>query len=79
MRIGGGASTIRQYLRARLVDEMHLAIAPVVLGWGEALLAGIDLPALGYSVQSTCSTEAAMHLVVGREKPAADADNPDVK
>src|SRR5688572_30275582 len=49
VRIGGGVATIRQYLQARLVDEMHLAITPVLLGSGEHLLAGLDLPALGYA------------------------------
>lgn len=48
VRIGGGAATIRQYLRARLVDELHLAVSPVLLGRGEALFAGLDLDALGY-------------------------------
>ena len=48
IRLGGGAATIRQYLRAGLIDEMHFAIAPVLLGSGEDLLADIDLPKLGY-------------------------------
>jgi dihydrofolate reductase len=48
VRLGGGVATIRQYLRARLIDELHLAISPVVLGQGEHLLGGLDLPALGY-------------------------------
>ena len=65
-RIGGGAATIRQYLRAGLLDEMHLAVSPVLLGQGEPLLEGIDLPALGYSVKEHVVTEAAMHLVVAR-------------
>src|SRR5262249_34246272 len=47
IRLGGGVDTIRQYLRAGLIDEMHLAIAPVLLGSGEHLLAGLDLPKLG--------------------------------
>src|SRR5574342_461506 len=47
VRLGGGAATIRQYLQARLVDEMHFAITPVLLGSGESLLGGLDLPALG--------------------------------
>ena len=50
IRVGGGAATIRQYLQARLVDEMHLAVAPILLGSGEHLLAGLDLPALGYRI-----------------------------
>jgi dihydrofolate reductase len=66
VRIGGGAATIRQYLQAGLIDEMHLAISPILLGQGEPLLAGIDLPALGYRVTEHVSTEAAMHLVVSR-------------
>ena len=48
IRVGGGAATIRQYLAARLIDEMHFAISPVLLGGGEPLFAGLDLPALGY-------------------------------
>ena len=48
IRLGGGVSTVRQYLQARLVDEMHLAMSPIVLGAGEHLFHGIDLPALGY-------------------------------
>jgi dihydrofolate reductase len=63
IRVGGGVETIRQYLRARLVDEMHLAISPVLLGSGEHLLTGLDLPALGYQVVEHASSEAAMHLV----------------
>ena len=66
MRIGGGAATIRQYLQAGLLDEIHLAISPILLGQGEPLLEGIDLPALGYRVKEHVSTERAMHLVVGR-------------
>ena len=66
MRIGGGAGTIRQYLRAGLLDEMHLALSPILLGQGEPLFEGIDLPALGYTMKEHVSTEAAMHLVIGR-------------
>lgn len=66
VRIGGGAATIRQYLQAGLLEEMHLAISPILLGQGEPLLEGIDLPALGYRVKEHVSTETAMHLVVGR-------------
>jgi dihydrofolate reductase len=64
IRIGGGASTIRQYLQAGLVDEMHLAIAPKLLGSGEHLLIGIDLPKLGYHVSEYAPTPAATHIVV---------------
>ena len=66
VRIGGGAATVRQYLRARLIDEMHLAISPILLGAGEPLFEGIDLPALGYRVKEHASTGAAMHLIVER-------------
>ncbi len=66
VRIGGGAATIRQYLRAGLIDEMHLAISPVLLGRGEPLFEGVDLTALGYRVEEHVSTEAALHLVVRR-------------
>ncbi len=66
VRLGGGVSTIRQYLRASLVDEMHLAIAPVLLGAGEQLLAGIDLPALGYQLTEHVPSAAATHVVLMR-------------
>ena len=62
VRIGGGVATIRQYLQAGLIDEMHLAISPILLGNGEALFGGIDLRALGYSVNEHASTGSAMHL-----------------
>ena len=48
VRVGGGVATIRQYLRERLIDELHLALRPVLLGSGEHLMGGLDLPALGY-------------------------------
>ena len=57
-------STVRQYLQAGLVDEMHLAISPVLLGSGEALLTGIDLPALGFKVTEHVPTQAATHVVL---------------
>ncbi|WP_198117299.1 dihydrofolate reductase family protein [Massilia rhizosphaerae] len=66
VRLGGGVSTIRQYLQAGLVDEMHLAISPVLLGTGEALLAGIDLPALGFRCTEHVPTAAATHVVLSR-------------
>jgi dihydrofolate reductase len=64
VRLGGGVATIRQYLQAGLIDEMHLAIAPKLLGRGEALLAGIDLQALGYACTQHASTPSAMHVVL---------------
>ena len=66
VRVGGGVATIRQYLTAGLIDEMHIAISPVLLGRGEHLLAGIDLPALGYRVAKRVATDAATHVVLSR-------------
>lgn len=68
IRLGGEVSTIRQYLQAGLVDEMHLAIAPVLLGSGEHLLTGFDLPALGYTCSQHVASEKATHIVVSRQK-----------
>jgi dihydrofolate reductase len=64
VRLGGGVATIRQYLQAGLVDEMHLAMAPALLGAGEPLLAGLDLPRLGYQRTEHVLTPKAMHMVV---------------
>lgn len=64
IRLGGGVATIRQYLRARLVDELHLAISPTLIGSGENLLAGVDLTGLGYKCTEHVSTENAMHVVI---------------
>ena len=66
VKIGGGASTVRQFLRAGHVDEMHLALAPVVLGQGEALFEGVDLRALGYRTVEHVATERATHIVLAR-------------
>jgi dihydrofolate reductase len=70
VRIGGGVSTIRQYLQAGLVDEMHLAISPVLLGSGEHLLSGLDLRALGYKVAEHTPSDAAMHVALTRSAGA---------
>jgi dihydrofolate reductase len=67
VRIGGGVATVRQYLEARLVDEMHLAIAPVLLGSGECLLQDLDMPALGYRCVEHVGTPRASHVVLRRE------------
>ena len=64
VRIGGGVSTVRQFLQARLIDEMHLAWRPVLLGAGENLWNGLDLPALGYEVAETIAGERATHVIV---------------
>jgi|ERR1022692_4713714 dihydrofolate reductase len=63
IRLGGGVATIRQYLRAGLIDEMHLAIAPILLGSGEHLLSDIDLPKLGYQLSEHVATANATHVV----------------
>jgi dihydrofolate reductase len=67
VRIGGGASTIQQYLRAGLIDEMHFAISPVVVGSGERLFEGVDLRASGYRCVQHAASEKATHVVLRRE------------
>ena len=64
VRLGGGVSTIRQYLNAGLVDEMHFAISPILLGSGESLFAGIDLLKLGYRVSDHVPTDKATHITL---------------
>jgi dihydrofolate reductase len=64
IRLGGGVSTIRQYLRERLIDEIHIAISPIILGSGEHLFSGIDLLALGYQCTEHMSSEHATHLII---------------
>jgi dihydrofolate reductase len=64
VRVGGGVDTIRQYLQPGLIDEMHLAVAPVLLGRGENLFTGLDLPQLGYRVTERAATDHATHVVV---------------
>jgi dihydrofolate reductase len=66
VRVGGGVSTIRQYLRAALIDELHLVIRPVVLGSGESLFDGIDMPALGYERAKYVVGERATHIFLRR-------------
>jgi len=68
IRLGGGVATIRQYLRAGLIDEMHLAIAPVLLGSGEHLLAGIDVSKLGYRCTEHVPTSNATHVVLTKTR-----------
>ncbi|MBI5792894.1 MAG: dihydrofolate reductase family protein [Rhodocyclales bacterium] len=67
VRLGGGVNVIQQFLRQRLIDEMHLAIAPVFLGSGERLYDGIDLPALGYACTSHVVSPLATHVVFARQ------------
>jgi dihydrofolate reductase len=66
VRIGGGVSTIRQYLSLNLIDEMHLALSPVLLGEGEHLFSGINLPKLGLAPVKTIAGENATHLFIAK-------------
>jgi dihydrofolate reductase len=66
VRVGGGVATVRQYLQAGLVDEMHLALAPTLLGRGEALLSGIDLRAQGLNCTAHVASPHALHVVLSR-------------
>ena len=68
VQIGGGVATIRQYLEAKLIDELHVAIAPRLLGSGEHLFHGLDLPALGYECTTHTPTAAATHVVLARSQ-----------
>lgn len=70
VRVGGGANTIQQYLRAGLIDEMHVAIAPILLGRGERLFEGVDLRALGYDCVEHVASEKATHVVFRRQVKA---------
>lgn len=67
VRLGGGVATLRHHLRMRQVDEMHLAIAPVLLGRGESLFEGLDLAALGYRCVERVAGDIAMHCVIVRD------------
>lgn len=66
VKIGGGVSTVRQYLEAGLLDELHLAISPVLLGRGEAMFQDLDLPKLGYGVVEATPTSLATHVLIRR-------------
>ncbi len=68
VRIGGGVSTVRQYLRERLVDEIHLALSPVLLGQGEPLFAGMNWPALGYHCEEHVAGELATHVILRKRE-----------
>jgi dihydrofolate reductase len=67
IKIGGGVATLRQYLKANLVDEVHFAFSPVMLGSGEVMFEGIDLPARGFAITERASTELANHVVLSRK------------
>lgn len=68
VRLGGGVATVREYLRAGLVDELHLVLRPVLLGAGEHLLGGIDLPALGYACTRHVMGERACHVFLHKQR-----------
>ena len=68
VRVGGGVATIQQSLRARLIDDMHLAISPVLLGSGEHLFGGIDLAKLGYQCTEHVPTPNATHVILARSR-----------
>ncbi len=68
VRLGGGVNTIRQYLQAKKVDEMHIAISPILLGNGENLFSGIDLVSLGYECVEHVNTENATHIVIKKQE-----------
>lgn len=67
IRVGGGAATIRQYLQAGLIDELHLALRPVLLGQGEPLWQGLDLDALGYACDQAIAGERATHVFLRKK------------
>lgn len=67
MRVGGGANVIRQYLKVGLVDEMHLAVNPVLLGAGETLLSGLDAKALGFARIEFAASQKAAHYVLKKQ------------
>jgi len=69
VKIGGGVSTVRQYLKAGLIDSLHLASTPVLLGQGESLFLGLDLQALGFSVTNRKASEYATHLTLEKVLP----------
>ncbi|MES0182467.1 dihydrofolate reductase family protein [Mesorhizobium sp. M0025] len=66
VRVGGGVSTIRQYLQEKLIDELHLAVSPVLLGRGESLFAGLDMLKLGYQCTEQVATALATHVTIKR-------------
>jgi dihydrofolate reductase len=71
VRVGGGVSTVRQYMQAGLIDELHLAVRPIVLGKGENLFQGLDLRALGYRGVESIAGERATHVILRRTGTAA--------
>jgi dihydrofolate reductase len=68
IRIGGGAETVRQYLQARLIDELHLVQRPVILGAGESIFSGLNMRELGYNVTRTIQGERGVHVIINKSK-----------
>jgi dihydrofolate reductase len=68
VRIGGGVATVQQFLRARLIDELHLVVRPILMGSGENLFAGVDMAQLGYRCSEHVSTELALHVVLTKDR-----------
>jgi dihydrofolate reductase len=68
VRVGGGVATIRQYLEAGLIDHLHIALRPILLGSGETLLNGLDLPSLGYECVKSVAGERATHVFLSRRR-----------
>jgi dihydrofolate reductase len=71
IRIGGGVAVVRQYLQAGLIDEAHFAITPALLGSGEHVFGGMNLPALGYDIVEHAASESALHVVLAKGSPRA--------
>ena len=76
VRLGGGASTIQQYLRAGLIDEMHLVSSPVLIGRGESIFRDLDLPALGYQLTHHIASPNATHMFLARKNSHATFTDP---
>jgi len=79
VKIGGGVSTVRQYLKAGLIDSLHIALAPVLLGQGEPLFDSLDLNELGFSVIDRKATEHATHIVLASACWAAPSSKPEIR
>jgi len=78
IRIGGGVSVLRQYLALKLIDEMHLAVSPVLLGEGEHLFGGLDLLGLGYVHGKTAPGDGALHVAIRKKQRTSSAKNSDL-
>ena len=76
IKIGGGVATVRQYLKAGLVDSLHIASAPILLGQGESLFEGLDLPALGFAITERKTSEYATHFVLEKPKQMQSPSRP---